>query len=336
MESFELATRAQSLSQRDPVSRREIEALLIQVAARVTDRNAGIFGPDSMSWRINRESALFLGAGRAALLQLAHPWVAAALRQHSSLLNRPIARFHNTFRIVFTMVFGSLDQALAASRHLYALHMQITGVIAEDTAHWKRGDRYEANEINALRWVFATLVESALLAHESVFGALLPDDRERYYQESKTLAAMFGIPTSSLPANLDDFCAYIIDMCAAGDSSGALGVTTDARAMAHNLLAGAGSWIRPPHWYRALTASWLPAPFREEFELSFDRADQLVAERALKRIPPIYRKLPAAVRFIGPWHEAEARLKCRPDKFTGRLSNRFWIGAVQMPFGSEK
>jgi len=46
----------------------------------------GIFGAESVSWRINCESALFLGAGRAALLQLAHPWVAAALDQHSSLL----------------------------------------------------------------------------------------------------------------------------------------------------------------------------------------------------------------------------------------------------------
>ena len=32
---------------------------------------SGIFGPQSMSWRINREAAIFLGAGRALLLQLA-------------------------------------------------------------------------------------------------------------------------------------------------------------------------------------------------------------------------------------------------------------------------
>src|SRR6204780_4898177 len=83
------------------VSPDESEALLAAVEARTTNPNAGIFGPESMSWRINRESALFLGAGRAALLQLAHPWVATALAQHSSLLARPIARFHNTFRILF-------------------------------------------------------------------------------------------------------------------------------------------------------------------------------------------------------------------------------------------
>ncbi|MGD0912496.1 MAG: oxygenase MpaB family protein [Terracidiphilus sp.] len=319
----------------DFVSEQAIEALLQRVDAGVTDRNAGIFGPGSMSWRINRESALFLGAGRAALLQLAHPWVAAALRQHSSLLDRPIARFHNTFRIVFTMVFGTADQALAAARHLYTLHTRIAGQLPEDTAAWKRGDRYEANEINALRWVYATLVDSALLAYEAVFGALPPHERERYYHETRALAALFGIPAESLPASIEDFTAYIQKMCEAGDSSGVLGVAADARAMAHNLLAGAGSWIRPPNWYRALTASWLPARFRTEFELNFGPAEQHSAARALERIPAIYLRLPQAVRFIGPWQEANARLRGRALGPIGRLSNRFWIGEGQMPFGGQ-
>jgi uncharacterized protein (DUF2236 family) len=336
MESFEVASRAQPVSRQDPVSRHDLEALLHRVASGIADRNAGIFGPGSITWRINRESALFLGAGRAALLQLAHPWVTTALRQHSSLLNQPIARFHNTFRIVFTMVFGTADQALAAARHLYALHTRITGELTENSAGWRRGDRYEANEVNALRWVYATLFESALLAHESVFGALPQQERERYYQETKTLAALFGIPTASLPANLDDFSSYFSEMCAAGDSSGALGVTTDARAMAHNLLAGAGSFVRPPNWFRALTASWLPARFREEFQLNFGPVQQRTAARALKRLAAIYRRLPAAVRFIGPWQEAQARLNGRPVGPIGRVSNRFWIGATRMPFDREK
>src|ERR1700691_2520330 len=114
------------------VSSFDSESLLAATAENVKDPVAGIFGPDSISWRINRESALFLGAGRAALLPLAHPWVMAALRQHSSLLNRPIARFHNTFRIVFTMIFGTAEQAFAASRHLYALHTRIIGELTED------------------------------------------------------------------------------------------------------------------------------------------------------------------------------------------------------------
>src|ERR1019366_1035332 len=150
------------------VSRHDLEALLATVTCRTSDAKAGIFGPHSVSWKINRESALFLGAGRAALLQLAHPWVATALAEHSNLMSKPIARFHNTFRIVFTMIFGSLPQAMAASRHLYQLHTRIRGQMPEDVAAYRRGSTYEANEIAALRWVYATLVESAALAYECV------------------------------------------------------------------------------------------------------------------------------------------------------------------------
>jgi uncharacterized protein (DUF2236 family) len=85
---------------------------------------AGIFGPRSMTWRVNREAAIFLGAGRALLLQLAHPWIAAAIEQHSDTFANPIGRFHRTFSTVFTMVFGTLEQSLAAARLLHRRHAE--------------------------------------------------------------------------------------------------------------------------------------------------------------------------------------------------------------------
>jgi uncharacterized protein (DUF2236 family) len=284
-----------------------------------------------MSWRINRESALFLGAGRAALLQLAHPWVATALQQHSSLMNKPIARFHNTFRVVFAMIFGSLDQASCAARHLYSLHTRIQGEMPEHIAAYARGSQYQANEIDALRWVYATLVESAVIAYECVMPVLAGDQLAAYYAESRTLAALFGLPPSELPENWAAFIAY----CRSMERSNALGVTTGARIMAHNLLAGAGSWIKPPHWYRAVTTSWLPPRFRAEFELEFGPSEEHAAEHAKQRLPRLYRNLPAAVRFIGPWHEAQLRIKGgSPGPWT-HMSNRFWLGQSLLPFANQ-
>jgi uncharacterized protein (DUF2236 family) len=311
-----------------PVSHAGIAALLAAAASNVSNPNAGIFGPSSISWRINRESALFLGAGRAAILQLAHPWVTASLAEHSSVMDRPIDRFHNTFRIVFTMIFGSLPQALAAARHLYTLHTRIQGEIPEDVARWKRGSRYQANEIGALRWVFATLVESAVFACDTALTPLTAPERESYYAECKTLAALFGLPAQSLPENWVAFTAYNREMHASGE----LGVSSTARRMAHNLLRGAGSWVRPPFWYRALTIESLPDRFRHEFELPFGVPEQRSAARARRLVPKIYRRLPASIRFIGPWREAQARLAHRPVGPLTRLSNRFWIGRPLLPF----
>jgi uncharacterized protein (DUF2236 family) len=316
--------------QEHSVSERDIEALLAMAAQNCVHPQAGIFGHDSLIWEINRESALFLGAGRAALLQLAHPWVATALAEHSSVMANPIARFHNTFRIVFTMIFGSLDQVLAAARHLYGLHTRIRGEMLEDVAAYQRGSHYQANEISALRWVFSTLVESAVIAHECALGPLPADVRECYYAENRMLAGLFGLPADILPQNWESFAAYNAEMHA----SALLGVSTGARGMAANLLSGAGSWIHPPLWYRALTTEWMPVRFREEFGLVFGDAEQRAAERAKHWLPRAYRKLPHAVRFTGPYQEAQARLADRPPGPLTRWSNRFWIGEEQMPFAA--
>lgn len=311
------------------LSEQDSEALLDELERTCIHPQAGIFGPDSLTWKFNRESALFLAAGRAALLQLAHPWVAAALADHSTVMARPIVRFHNTFRIVFTMVFGSLDQALAAARHLYSLHTHIRGELREDVAAYRSGSHYEANEVGALRWVYATLVESAVIACECVLGPITADERERYYAESRTLSGLFGIPSAALPQTWQEFAAYNAEMHA----SSLLGVSAGARAMAQNLLSGAGSWIHPPFWYRALTTEWMPPRFREEFGLGFGGAEKRAAARARRWLPRIYRRIPHAVRFIGPWREAQARLAGRhPDSLT-HWSNRFWMGDPRMPFG---
>jgi uncharacterized protein (DUF2236 family) len=311
------------------VSRAELELLLASVAAQTTDPRAGIFGPASMSWKVNREAALFLGAGRAALLQLAHPWVATALEQHSSLLGDPIARFHNTFRIVFTMVFGSLEQALAASRHLHTLHTGIRGEMPEKVARWPAETHYEANEVAALRWVFATLVDSAVLAYE-LLHPFSTEEQALYYHESKTMASLFGLPAAMLPGDWPGFRQYMAEMV----ESDELGVGDPARAMAQAILRGAGSWVRIPRWYRALTAEWLGPRFREEFGLPWSVADQHAAARPRRWLPRLWRGLPAAVRYVGPRHEAEARMDGRNPGMVTLIGNRFWIGQTLLPFAN--
>jgi uncharacterized protein (DUF2236 family) len=149
-----------------------------------------------------------------------------------------------------------------------------------------------------------------------------------YYAESKIMAALFGLPAAALPDDWPAFVAYCREM----EQSNALGVSVAARAMAHNLLAGAGSCIKPPHWYRTLTTEWLPVRFRREFGLDFGSADQRAVERVKRRLPGLYRRLPATIRFVGPWHEAADRLQGKRPGLLARVTNRFWIGEACLPF----
>ena len=308
------------------VSEADLECERRIVRAAAADDPAGIFGPGSVIWRINREAAVFLGAGRALLLQLAHPWVAAAIAEHSRSLTDPIGRFHRTFNIVFTMVFGTTGQALAASRRLHRRHGDIYGRLTEGSGAFVAGSPYQANDVAALRWVHATLIETALVAYELMTPPLSIADRERYYTEARLFAALFGIPQSALPQSWGGFAEYVETMF----RSDVLTVNQAGRHISGRLFTGV------PAWYRALTARLLPPRLQDSFGLAYGPAEHRLAERALALLRLAYAWLPARIRYVAPYHEALARLagRTRPDPLT-RLLNRFWIGQNSMAVGGD-
>ena len=314
------------------ITKADLGRELVMVRSAAVGGPAGIFGPDSVIWRIDREAAVFLGAGRALLLQLAHPWVAAAIAQHSRSLADPIGRFHRTFSVVFTMVFGTTDQALAAARRLHRRHTAISGTLGEDAGACAAGSPYCANDVAALRWVHATLTDTALLSYQLVNPALSSEDRERYYEEMRRFAALFAIPRSALPQSWADFARYVDDMF----SSDTLAVGSAARSIAAELFSGAGTRLRAPFWYRALTASQLPPRLRDAFELPYGPSERRSVERVLTVFGHVYPWVPAGLRYVAPYHEARARLagRDRPAPLT-RVLNRFWIGRSSMAIGGD-
>jgi len=309
------------------VDRVELERELAIVCDAAVESCAGVFGPSSMMWQIDREAAIFLGAGRALLLQLAHPWVAAAIAQHSRTLADPIGRFHRTFNTMFTIVFGTTEQALAAARRLYHRHACISGTLPEATGAFAAGSRYEANDVAALRWVHATLIDTALVAYEMVCQPLSSEERERYWSEARLFAAFFGIPQDVLPWSWRDFADANEQM----SRSDVLTVSEEARAIAGAILFGTGTRVPVPSWYRALTARLLPARLREDFGLAYGEPERRKAERALTVLRRVYPWVPRRLRQVGPYQEACTRLagQQKPGVVTQCL-NCLWIGQRSM------
>ncbi|WP_441239228.1 oxygenase MpaB family protein [Bradyrhizobium sp. 930_D9_N1_4] len=309
------------------VSANDLELALEQVRADAVGPIPGVFGPSSMTWRIDREAVIFLGAGRALLLQLAHPWVAAAIAEHSKTFADPIGRFHRTFDIVFAMVFGSLDRALLSSRQLHRRHSMIVGEMPETIGPFAAASRYCANDIPSLRWVHATLVETALMAHDLVLPPLSVEERERYWMESRAFGALFGLTGDDLPADWAGFAAYTAAMA----QSDTLTVSPAAREIAAQIFGGARPWLRPPRWYRALTARMLPEQLRAGFGFDLGEREIRSAGNALTWIRRVYPKLPDRLRYVGPYQEAQARLRGEPQPdWMTRCLNRAWIGRPQM------
>ncbi len=171
----------------------------------------------------------------------------------------------------------------------------------ETVGPFAEGSRYEANEVDALRWVYATLVDSALLAYELVLPALTSAEREQYYAESRTTAALFGIPPEELPGNWQHFEQYFESML----QSNTLTVSSAAREMAHEASERRGVMVAASVLVsRTDDALAAGRGLREEFHLAYGEREQRSAARAVRWLPQVYRGSSGSVRFVGPYREA--------------------------------
>lgn len=309
------------------VSKDDLEALIAELRSEVRDPRAGLYGPGSVSWKVDREAIVLLGGGRAALLQLAHPFVAHAIDQHSQTQHDPIGRFRRTFQNVFAMVFGDLEHAIESARRVHAIHTKIRGAIDENVGSFARGARYQANDEDALFWVQATLLDTSIQVYELVLGPLSSEDRERYYRDGRRFARLFGIPDAAMPPDYASFQKYMARMLA----SETITVGRPALQMRQFL-------FQPPRrihtplaaWYRTFTAGLMPERLRAQFELPFGRTERAVFAASVPALRAVHRALPRRLRYFPDYVEAVRRTKGQaPHDPVGRALERFALEAIR-------
>jgi uncharacterized protein (DUF2236 family) len=264
--------------------------------------DTGLFGPGSLTWRVNREGALLLGGGRALLLQVAHPLVGAGVAEHSNYREDPWGRLYRTLDTVTTIVFGSTPEAKEAAARLHRVHSRVKGT-AED------GTPYVATDPALIMWVHATLLDTSLLVYENYVGDLSPGERDRYYEEQKLLGEYYGVPRDQQPATYSDFNDYVDDVV----YGGTLRVTDALRDVA-------AATMRPKlpvpfvgrpviEYFNLVTTALLPAWLREELGMAWGpgRASVHAAQRnVIRRLIPV---LPSLLRDFPPARSAERRAR---------------------------
>ncbi|MCB9611493.1 MAG: DUF2236 domain-containing protein [Sandaracinus sp.] len=309
------------------VGREAFEASVARVVAQVRDPKIGLHGPGTMSWRISREPVVFLGGGAAALLQLAHPFVGYAVAEHSRTQSDPVGRFQRTFEYVYAIVFGDLEHALQASRRVRMMHERISGVIGHDGGAYVAGQPYAANDEDALLWVHATLIHTAVQVYERAVAPLDRRDKERYWDESKRFAGLFGLAPDRLPRRWTDFESYFHDTVA----SDAIVVMPPAAELCRFLFRPKNAGARPfTHWYRAMTASLLPTKVREQYGLPHGAAERALTASSLRAARLGVPLLPRRAREVPAYVEARHRLAGRPrsDRF-GRALEEAVLKAIR-------
>jgi uncharacterized protein (DUF2236 family) len=292
------------------VSRDDLEASLVRVRAGVIDPRHGIHGPGSAAWHLERDALVFLGGGRAALLQLAHPVIATGVDQHSRTRADVVGRFQRTFVQVFAMSFGDLDDAFRAARRVHTIHTHITGTFPETIGPFAAGTTYRANDADALTWVYATLVDTVVQVTELVRGRLPTASKDAYVRASWQFARLFGIPDDRLAADWAGFRRYMTDMLA----SPTLTVSPAARSMASFLFGRGDGQAQAPVAAVAemITTGLLPPRLRAGFGLDDGPRQRLGFAAMMAALRPAARLTPRRLHYLPAYVAAQRRLRGQP------------------------
>jgi uncharacterized protein (DUF2236 family) len=248
-------------------------------------------GRDSILWAVNAEPAALLGGGRALLMQVAHPGVGAGVEQHSTYADDPWGRLFRTVDVMLKLTFADAAESARQSRKLERMHRRVQG-------ETELGERYSAFDVDLQIWVWATLVDTALLVYELVQRPLSSAERERYYAESKLTAYGCGAPVGSCPETWADFQAYI-ERVVASD----LEVTRSARAVATATMTPPLPLPGPlagvvADEHQLVTVGLMPPSLREQYGFEWDEDRQRRMEQRFRLYRFVSRLTPAPVRQL--------------------------------------
>src|SRR6185503_11145568 len=88
----------------------------------------GLFGPDSVTWRLHLEPILLLGGLRSLYLQALHPRAVAGVTQNSAYRADPWGRLTRTSAYVGTVIWGTTQEAEQAAARVRRRHARMTAV----------------------------------------------------------------------------------------------------------------------------------------------------------------------------------------------------------------
>ncbi len=259
-----------------PLSHPEFQARVARLTAKVSDPNQGFFPRKSLFWKLTGQNVNMLLGLFPLLLQLAHPPVANTLTATNAFKRNPLVRGLETYLGTGKIISGNVREATEEANFLFKMHTNIVGGYATDPA--------------SILWVDQTLIVAGHQFYETFVGPLSPDEVAGSYEESKSFAALFGVPEEIIPATFEDSMRYYDAMI----ESPYIEVTKGAKDIMATFLAHIPKPIRAS--VLAMVTHFMPPKLREQFELPWDVAHQQLAQRSITNLKRILPLLPEPVR----------------------------------------
>lgn len=165
----------------------------------------GLFGPDSVCWRVHADfTSMMIGGVSALMLQALHPLALAGVWDHSTFRTDMRGRLRRTATFIAGTTYGARDDALALIERVKRIHLGVTGVAPD-------GRPYRADDPALLTWVHVAEVSSFLAAYlRYVQPSLASAEQDRYYAEVALIARLLG--ASDVPETRAQVADYLVAM----------------------------------------------------------------------------------------------------------------------------
>jgi uncharacterized protein (DUF2236 family) len=260
-------------------------------------------GPHSIVWRVGGDWTMMLGGGRALILQVGHPTVAAGVSQFSDYESAPWERLTGTLDLYLRVIYGGRrESTVEAGERLRDIHKRIKGV-DED------GNRYHALDPPAFHWVHATLIDSMVEMNARFAGRPMNTlEKELFYEEMCEVGRLYGLRDQDMPPDWSAFRDYFHHM-----------VESEIRNSdtLQNVIRSVFRPAKPPvlpvtdqvwniaSWpgaelLRLVTVGTLPRALRARAGLEWSREKELALRAQQVVIRSVFPRLPDRLRLMPP------------------------------------
>lgn len=234
----------------------------------------GLFGPDSVIWRVHGDFASMMCGGISALLlQMLHPSALAGVWDHSNFRQDMLGRLRRTSQFIAVTTFGNQADAKTLIERVKRIHLHVSGVDAY-------GQPYAASDPHLLTWVHVAETSRFLAAHLRYKNPCLSGaDQDRYYAEAAHIAEALG--AVSVPKSREAVADYFQQI------RGELKVDERTREVTRLLMnAPAPSWQAKPVMKVMMKAGigLMPEWAQQQSGYRFSRLERLALDRQIQLI----------------------------------------------------
>jgi uncharacterized protein (DUF2236 family) len=157
------------------------------VAFLTPSGDRGLFGPESIAWKVHADFiSMMIGGISSLILQALHPQALAGVWDHSSFREDLKGRLGRTAFFIAATTYGSTEMAEKIIEKVNQIHAKINGFD-------EFGKPYSATDPHLLAWVHLTETHSFMQAFEDYRKEKLsPQEKDQYFIEMKSLGERMG------------------------------------------------------------------------------------------------------------------------------------------------